>query len=299
MSSSTIIRRPTGRLTGLLSAAVKHPDAKALRCLVERHKVDINSELVQAIVAYRRRKTRPLHMAIYSERRGLAERVDVLLGAGADPNCRDGRGNSALHVATVASEAAAARLLLGRGADPDKVDGRGETALHAAARQGHCQLVRALLDHAADQFIEDRAKMLPVHVAASAGNYHIVEMLCQADRRAVEARARHTDRRPIHLAAGAGHAETVALLADRLTADVACRDADGNTPLHCLITCNKCYKKYFGQTSRKLKERLNDHRRNIKLHKNTTIAIHSVPINDHIQVRENWKKSGNLNGQGK
>ena len=41
-----------------------------------------------------------------------------------------------------------------------------------------------------------------------------------------------------------------------------------------LITCNKCYKQYVGQTSTKLKERLNDYRCNIKLHKNTTIAVH-------------------------
>jgi len=41
-----------------------------------------------------------------------------------------------------------------------------------------------------------------------------------------------------------------------------------------LIACNKCYKQYVGQTSRKLKDRLNDYRCNIKIHKNTTIAVH-------------------------
>ena len=40
------------------------------------------------------------------------------------------------------------------------------------------------------------------------------------------------------------------------------------------ITCLKCNKAYVGQTSNKLKDRLNNHRSNITLHKPTTIAIH-------------------------
>ena len=224
-----------GRLTGLLSAAVKHRDPAALRCLIERHDVDANSELVRPTVGYRRRKTRPLHSAMYTERHGLTQRVDVLLCAGADPNTRDGRGSTPLHVATDASEAPAARLLLARGADPNSVDGRGETCLHSAARQGHCELVRALLHHGANQFLEDRTGMLPVHVAALAGNYHIVEMLCGADRRAVESVTRHSLRRPIHLAAAAGHVETVALLAGRLRANLTFSDAVHNTALHAVV----------------------------------------------------------------
>ena len=41
-----------------------------------------------------------------------------------------------------------------------------------------------------------------------------------------------------------------------------------------LITCNKCNKMYVGQTARLLKERLNNHRSDIKLKKNTAIGIH-------------------------
>jgi len=41
-----------------------------------------------------------------------------------------------------------------------------------------------------------------------------------------------------------------------------------------LINCTKCRKQYVGQTSRKLKMRLNEHRSDIKLNKNTTISIH-------------------------
>jgi Reverse transcriptase (RNA-dependent DNA polymerase)/GIY-YIG catalytic domain len=41
-----------------------------------------------------------------------------------------------------------------------------------------------------------------------------------------------------------------------------------------LITCTKCKLQYVGQTARKLKDRLNNHRSDIKLCKNTAIAIH-------------------------
>ena len=41
-----------------------------------------------------------------------------------------------------------------------------------------------------------------------------------------------------------------------------------------IIICKHCHKMYVGQTSRKLKERLTNHRSDIKLHKNTPIAKH-------------------------
>lgn len=47
-----------------------------------------------------------------------------------------------------------------------------------------------------------------------------------------------------------------------------------STNLIYLITCSKCNKAYVGQTSNKLKERLNNHRSNIRLKKLTAISIH-------------------------
>jgi GIY-YIG catalytic domain len=41
-----------------------------------------------------------------------------------------------------------------------------------------------------------------------------------------------------------------------------------------LIHCNKCFLNYVGQTSRMLKERLNNHRSDIKNNKPTAISIH-------------------------
>jgi len=41
-----------------------------------------------------------------------------------------------------------------------------------------------------------------------------------------------------------------------------------------LIPCNKCHKQYVGQTGRKLKDRLNNHRSSIKLNNNNPISKH-------------------------
>ena len=41
-----------------------------------------------------------------------------------------------------------------------------------------------------------------------------------------------------------------------------------------LIKCDKCNAMYEGQTARPLKDRLNNHRSDVKLHKNTAIAKH-------------------------
>ena len=53
------------------------------------------------------------------------------------------------------------------------------------------------------------------------------------------------------------------------------------TPMNCdsenviyLITCTRCYKQYVGQTERRLKDRLNAHRSNIKRAVNTAVGIH-------------------------
>jgi len=52
------------------------------------------------------------------------------------------------------------------------------------------------------------------------------------------------------------------------------------------ITCNICHRQYAGQASGKLKVRLNDHRSNIKLNKNTTISIH---FNSPLHIISNFK----------
>jgi len=51
-----------------------------------------------------------------------------------------------------------------------------------------------------------------------------------------------------------------------------------------LITCTKCKFQYVGETGRTLRERFNNHRSDIKLHKNTAISIH---FNDILHSYKN------------
>jgi len=54
-----------------------------------------------------------------------------------------------------------------------------------------------------------------------------------------------------------------------------------------LISCIKCKLNYIGQTKRKLKDRLNGHRTNIKHKRNTAIAIHFNNTNhklSHLKI---------------
>ena len=54
-----------------------------------------------------------------------------------------------------------------------------------------------------------------------------------------------------------------------------------------LITCSRCRKQYVGETSRKFKDRLNDHKSNISANKKTAIAIHfSTPTHKlkHLSI---------------
>ena len=50
-----------------------------------------------------------------------------------------------------------------------------------------------------------------------------------------------------------------------------------------LITCNKCEKQYVGESGRKLKERINNHRSDIKTNKHTSIAIHFNDIGHNFK----------------
>ena len=105
--------------------------------------------------------------------------IELLIGAGAEPNAEDTHGVTALHRAVRTRSAAAVRALLTSGADPLRRNGSGSTPLHLAvqdtgrggagspeARREQTEIISLLLEHgarpsdqdSAGKSVEDRVK---------------------------------------------------------------------------------------------------------------------------------------------
>jgi len=94
--------------------------------------------------------------------------VRVLLGAGADPNARSGRGWAALHDAAARASVEVVRLLLEAGADPNAATHKGATPLHVAARLNRKEVVWELLLAGADPGARDDHDRTPEELAREA-----------------------------------------------------------------------------------------------------------------------------------
>ncbi len=86
---------------------------------------------------------------LFSARAGDVETAQALIDGGADPNDVASSGNSALVIAAHSGHGALATYLLQQGADPNAAEA-GYTALHAATLRSQAALVETLLEHGAD-----------------------------------------------------------------------------------------------------------------------------------------------------
>ncbi|MCZ4341802.1 ankyrin repeat domain-containing protein [Sphingomonadaceae bacterium G21617-S1] len=81
---------------------------------------------------------------------------NFMLSRGANPNVKDGKGNTALHFTALLGFPEGAELLLGRGAQVNLGNSSGETPLIIAVQQRNLQMVRLLLANGADPKQADR-----------------------------------------------------------------------------------------------------------------------------------------------
>jgi len=154
-----------------------------------------------------------------------------VLAAGGDPDTRCGDG-TALALAAHLGAAGKVQLLLGAGADPNGIDDHGRLALDRAAAQGNAGVVRLLLDAGASTRALDRAGRDTLIAAASQDHHEVVALLLA---RGIDPDAPHDgEGGPLHHAVAHGRVDTVRLLlAHRASPDA--RNWCGDTPLHVAV----------------------------------------------------------------
>ncbi|KAK7865300.1 hypothetical protein R5R35_012593 [Gryllus longicercus] len=101
----------------------------------------------------------------------------ALLDVGADPNCTDKDGMTALHHASVHGQTDCLRVLLDKGVNLNVQDRCGRTALHHASQHGHKECLAALMARGADLGSRDNNSWTPLHVASREGKADCVEAL--------------------------------------------------------------------------------------------------------------------------
>jgi ankyrin repeat protein len=108
---------------------------------------------------------------------GDVQKVTELLAAGADPNCQDTIGETALFGAAGWGSTDVVHLLLDHGAKHDVVEHiAGWTALHWAAR-ANIATVHVLVNAGADVNAANKAGELPIDIAHQYGKGEIVRFL--------------------------------------------------------------------------------------------------------------------------
>jgi ankyrin repeat protein len=108
--------------------------------------------------------TLPIHLA--SQREDGFPFMATLLGAGADPNQRDGEGLTPLHRVAARGESLSVQMLLSRRAETNARDLRGRTPLHhAVATPGKRETVSSLIQAGANLDKVDSEGQTPLHYA--------------------------------------------------------------------------------------------------------------------------------------
>jgi len=194
------------------------PDLRLLRAAIARG-ADVNQAVADLT---------PLLAATRDSYQGRPDSVMTLLANGADPRATDAQGNTPLHHAALACEAAVTAILLDADAPHGLVNRDGLTPLAVAAAAGNVQVVKLLLERGAAPNPEQGVAALQSAAQGADDRPDLVKLLVK-HRAQVHARDR-LGRTALHAAALHGHPEMVdALIA--AGADLNARDQLGVTPL--------------------------------------------------------------------
>ncbi|KAH7164964.1 ankyrin repeat-containing domain protein [Fusarium sp. MPI-SDFR-AT-0072] len=170
----------------------------------------------------------PYTPLIAASESGHARVVQILLGAGADPDISDNCSN-ALFAASKAGHDDVVLWLLAAGADVDQLASR-TSALQVAAEGGHDQCVRWLIAAGAD--LDQQAEGTALYRAARKGYLGIIQQLLVAGAD-VDSQEEHGEKReeaPLHAAAASGRLEVVECLLNA-GADVNACGGTKETPI--------------------------------------------------------------------
>jgi hypothetical protein len=110
-------------------------------------------------------------------REGNVYELSFALSRDPDPDLRDGRGRTALHVAAASGRVSLMKQLLSLGADPAAVDQYGFTALHWAAQHGQLESARHLVEEVKVERVADRLSRTPAALAKSRGHAAVSDYL--------------------------------------------------------------------------------------------------------------------------
>ncbi|MEL6131997.1 MAG: ankyrin repeat domain-containing protein, partial [Bacteroidota bacterium] len=108
----------------------------------------------------------PLVLAAYYDQ---AEMVALLLQLGADPEVKDGSGNTALMGASFKGFTASVETLITNGAQIDNQNAEGATALAFASMFDQEAVAKLLLEHGADPLLKDHKGNTPYDQARLKG----------------------------------------------------------------------------------------------------------------------------------
>uniref|UniRef100_A0A914GWL2 Ion transport domain-containing protein n=1 Tax=Globodera rostochiensis TaxID=31243 RepID=A0A914GWL2_GLORO len=175
----------------------------------------------------------PLHLAAQY---GHARVVNMLVqehGASLEAITLDNQ--TALHFSAKYGQLVVAQTLLALGANPNARDDKGQTPLHLAAENDFPDVVKLFLkmkqnNHAVLTAV-DHSGFTCAHIAAMKGSLAVVKELMMIDKAMViHAKTKTLEATTLHMAAGGGHAKIVKILLEN-GANPEDENANGMTPL--------------------------------------------------------------------